>query len=255
MFSPDRRVWHPCRPALFLAICLVFLPDTAPAQSGADSGFVVVETLEPPRGARSTEYLDTARRKAARTNVEYVSDLDGDLVSGRSVRRGFETRSRGNPVSFNGFGALFALLVTLGLLFLWMKFGGSGTLLEREPKADRATNQAPQTWKITDEELDLDARSLLSKIANMTDRTDALVYLLRYSLLAGARATQVRLARSDTERSALVRLPRTWTHRDALHSLLVDTELAHYGGRAVKQEEFERAMEIGKTILTSVRHV
>ena len=216
---------------------------------------MIHETLQAPNGVTSQTYRDFAQRKSARVKVQYVTDLDGNLASGRSTQRSFEVRDRVAPLDFNGYGALFAALLVIGLLFLWLKFGGSGALLAREPREETTKDAVPHNWRITRDDLDQDTRSLMARIAAMTDRTEALVYLLRYSLLAGAQATEVRLARSDTERSAMARLPRTWPHRDALSTLLVKAELAHYGGRPVSDSDFERAMEIGRTILRGKRHV
>lgn len=230
------------------------LPDTAPAQTGAGDGFVIIESSPPPRGEGADDYLGIARRKAARTDVTYATELEGDLSTGRTTRRSFEIRERRGGADFGGYGALFAALLVLGTLFLWLKFGGTGTLLSRDPRSEDAPDQAPDSWRISRQDIDLDGRSLLARIARMTDRTEALVYLLRYSLLAGARATNIRFARSDTERSAMARLPQSWKHHEALSALLIDAELAHYGGRSVSDDEFTRAMEIGKTILGGAQH-
>ncbi len=242
------------RYALLLAIGLAVLPDTAPAQAGADNEFVVIDTAEPPRGARSSDYLELTRRKAIKSNIDYVTELEGNLMSGRASAREIDVKREFDPITFNGFGALLAFLVIVGLLLMWLKFGGSGTLLARDPRADRVVESAPQAWKIRSEDMNLDPRSLLARIAGMKDRTEAMVYLLRHSLLAAARATEIRFARSDTERSAMARLPKSWRHHGVLRGLLQETELAHYGGRPVSEEDFKRAMQAGETILLRGGH-
>lgn len=242
--------------AALIAFCLLFAPETAPAQSGAEDGFVVVDTAAPPQGERSQAYLDIARKKRARAQVEYVTELTGQLIDGRANTPNSPTsptRTARDPITFNGYGAALAVAAVIGLLLVWLKFGGSGTVLSREPRADRKSVNAPQSWRISQEDMDVDPPSLLARIAGMGNRTEALILLLRHSLLVAARATDIRFARSDTERSAMDRLPKSWRHHKALQGLLRKTELAHYGGRDVTEDDFRNALALGEIILMGAR--
>jgi len=144
-----------------------------------------------------------------------------------------------------------AIGVLLGALFLWLKFGGSGVLLSRDPADSTAKNSAPDSWKISAGEINLDANSRLSQIAAMPDRGAAMVLLLRYCLLAAAQTTSTRFARSDTERSAFGRLPKHWPSLAGLETVLQQAELAHYGGRPVTDGVFTNALETGRVILSA----
>ncbi|WP_085806534.1 hypothetical protein [Roseovarius albus] len=252
-FSRELQLNLSLRYVALIAVCLVSTPDIAPAQAAGDT--VILETLNPPRGDEAQEYLDLSRRKRLRAQVDYVVEVEGDLTSGEIAKQPIDRRREYQPIlNLNGFGVVLALILIGGLLLLWLKFGGSGTLLSREPQDDKPDGPAPKAWKISDEDLKLDGRSLLARIAAMSDRTEAMILLLRHSLLAGAGATQVRFARSDTERSAMARLPKSWQHHQALNVLLQGTELAHYGGRVVSEADFDRALKIGQAILSGARH-
>jgi hypothetical protein len=156
-------------------------------------------------------------------------------------------------MDLNGFGVLIAVALVVGALFLVLKFGGGGALLAREPRDDtRRKHATPDAWKMGDEAVK-DADGLLAQIAQMTDRTAAMVLLLRHCLLAAARATDARFARSDTERRAFGRLPDHWVHHTRLEGMLHYTELAHYGGRAVAQDRFDDALDTARGILGTAK--
>lgn len=231
-------------------MCLGF-PSAGIAQQDSDSPaeYSVREAVAVPESQTSQDYSAVAARAQARTDAVYVSELDGDLA-GKRAKTPKNPTPRGNPVDLNGFGVVVAVGLVVGGLFLLFKFGGGGVLLSRDPREDRKDKHAaPAAWKMGDEAIK-DAPGLLEQIAAMTDRTAAMVLLLRHCLLAGGRATDQRFARSDTERRAFRRLPQKWAHFARLEKMLVQTELAHYGGRAVSQELFDEAMTAARQILT-----
>lgn len=133
-------------------------------------------------------------------------------------------------------------LVALGLV-LWLRFGGTGMLARRAPQ--EGTLPARPDWQVETAA----APALLDQIAAMEDRSAALVRLLRHCLLRVAETSGTRLARSDTEREAFARLPRS----EGLALILQAAELAHYGGRPVGEAEFQDALLAGRSLL-GLRH-
>jgi hypothetical protein len=136
------------------------------------------------------------------------------------------------------------------LLFLWLRFGGGG-LLARAPAAAPAPTVTPEGWALSDP--DAPGGDILARAAAMADRRAALVLLLRACLLHAAQATGTRLARSDTERRVLARLPGSFAALGPLAELLRRTELAHYGGRDVSDADFTASLGAAQMLL-GARH-
>lgn len=130
-------------------------------------------------------------------------------------------------------------------LILWLRFAG-GNILARAPR-DGAPPVVPQGW---DTET---APEALDGLDTATDRGRALLTLLRRCLLAAAQASATRLARSDTERAAFERLPQALAGRPALERLLHAAELAHYGGRAVPDDDFAALLAQGRGFMRAQR--
>lgn len=208
-------------------------------------------TVDPPRGASAAAY-DAATRGRVQSEATYATEVHG----GRLTVESRAPRARAPQFSPPALGGNWAMLAVVGglalALFLWLRFGGGG-LLARMPAPDRRPAQAPSAWNMagTDDQLSGDA--LLTHIAAMPDRRAAMVRLLRHCLLHAAGATETRLARSDTERRALARLPEGFRLRPVLADLLARTELAHYGGRDVAEADFAASLSAARALL-GVRH-
>ncbi|WP_052245289.1 hypothetical protein [Halocynthiibacter namhaensis] len=240
--------------ALFL-FCL--LPVSGFAQDVGGEGaekYTIVETVDAPTSETSREVTALTRNSRVTSDVTYVSQLDGQLASGRAQ----ENPKQNTPLpgrefsvpSGGGMGVMVAFVIILGAIFLWLKFGGAGMLLSREPsEVNPKPSQAPDTWKIASADLQKGPQSILDKIAAMQDRSEALVLLLRYSLLSASESTSTRFARADTERGAFERLPTHWAHIHSVEAILRQAELAHYGGRPVSDSHFDAAIELGRTVL------
>lgn len=125
-------------------------------------------------------------------------------------------------------------------LALWLRFGG-GALMARGPR-EIAPRTIPDGWE-------QESAPGVPAFESMEDRGRALVALLRLCLLAAAEASATRLARSDTERAALRRLPQSLRDRPAFEHLLHEAELAHYGGRAVLDDRFAALLATGRGFL------
>ena len=244
------------RPLAALVLGAALVPGSLLAQSDQATvetdGFRILDSVEAPRGTESADYRDLAVRYRVSTDPVYAQRIDGNLSSGRQLRdrTDLSPDARLTPpaLDLGGMGVFLVVLVLVAGLFLWLKFGGTGTLLRREPE-DAPVAQAPTDWDMGEDTAPGDPRSLLERIAAMEDRSAALVLLLRHCLLAAAGQTQTRFARSDTERLAFRRLPASWPLHDLLKTLLRKTELAHYGGRTVTESDFAGSIKIGRRIL------
>lgn len=219
------------------------------AQDGTniDPDYLVTERVDPPRAASLETYQRVARQSGAQTDVDYASKVDWQATPGTTPTP--RPRRDGRPVDLDGFGVLLGVMVVLGALLLWLKFGGSGVLLSREPSEGKPKAKAPTNWNIAAEDMSGSTKGLLDRIASMPDRSAALVLLLRHCLLAAAEATDTRFARSDTERLAYRRLPSQWPLMTGLETILHRTELAHYGARPVTEDVFSNALTVGRDIL------
>lgn len=236
-------------------LCFAWPLTTAQVQAqetpDKEASYTIIEALDPPRSETADTYRNLAARYSAKTDPAYVTVLDGNLVSGQEnapIPDNRNTRRETPKLDLGGAGVLMVVLVVIGGIFLWLKFGGAGTLLRREP-FEIVPQQVPTGWNIPDANKDQDPRTLLDRIAAMADRSEAIVLLLRHCLLTGAQETKTRFARSDTERQAFRRLPRSWRFYVGLGELLRSAELAHYGGRPVSDEAFKASFVLGKSIL------
>jgi thioester reductase-like protein len=76
-----------------------------------------------------------------------------------------------------------------------------------------------------------------------------MIELLRHCLLHASDISVTQFVRSDTERSALARLPGNLPGRALLEELLVETELVHYGGRDLPKERFAALLGNARRLL------
>ena len=201
-------------------------------------------TVDPPRGESATAYQDAARGRA-QTQATYATDVQGGRLTVDSrAPRAAPTLPRGPVLDGN-----IAMLVVVGglalMLFLWLRFGGGG-LFARTPDLAPTPRVTPEGW---DAPAETPGGDLLARAAAMADRRAALVLLLRACLLQAAAATGTRLARSDTERKVLARLPGSFAALGPLGELLRRTELAHYGGRAVSDDDFAASLGAARVLL------
>jgi len=253
MFLPNQSIkrFYPVFWRCLLLVVTMPLAASAQDDGASKATYTVVKSIKAPIGGQTDSYRVLATRNGAKTDPVYATELDGQLASGKAkITPKGPSRSL-EPVDLNGYGVALAIGILLGVLFLWLKFGGSGVLLARDPSDSKQKNSAPDSWKISNSEINLDADSRLNQIAAMPDRGAAMVLLLRYCLLAAAQTTSTRFARSDTERSAFGRLPGHWPHLGGLESVLQQAELAHYGGRPVSDGVFDKVLETGRDILSA----
>jgi len=228
--------------ALAAALCL-----STPLAAQTPPDGLTFTTVDPPPGQSGAAY-DRSVRGRVQTEATYATEVHGGrlTVDSRAPRRPVP---QFRPPALGGNWAMLVVVGGLALaLFLWLRFGG-GALLARTPAPDRAPVQAPAAWNLTAAEDRLSGDALLAHIAGMSDRRAAMVRLLRHCLLSAAGATETRLARSDTERRALARLPEGFRLRPLLADLLARAELAHYGGREVSEADFAASLAAARALL------
>ncbi|MGO4855304.1 hypothetical protein [Phaeovulum sp. W22_SRMD_FR3] len=242
----------PARVSLILSLtCLA--PLAAVAQAAENDSYRILEVVNPPGvtpvSPDATAYRARAAALGVRTDVSYVTRLEGKLVSGKEDQSA-DFVAPDFSGSGRGLGVALALFLIVAALVAWAKFGGGGALLARAPREAKAKGAtAPDGWQISAAEAVRHPAQLLAEIASMPDRGAALVLLLRHCLLSAGAATQTRFARSDTERSAFARLPGRYAHRQGLGTILTTAELAHYGGRPVGASSFEAALQAARALL------
>lgn len=237
---------------VLFALAVFAMAGPVRAQSTPDG--LSFTTVDPPRGESAAAY-GAAVAGRAQTEATYASDIHGGrlMADSRAPRRE-EAPSAIRPPVLDGGWAMIAVVSGLALvLFLWLRFGGGG-LMARAPAAGTAPVQVPDGWDMAGAGEGPGGADLLAQIAAMPDRRAAMVRLLRHCLLQAAAATGTRLARSDTERRALARLPDSFRLRAGLEDLLRRAELAHYGGRPVAEADFADSLTTARALLQGGGH-
>ena len=228
------------------AILAAGLPSRA--QDGAPP--TVISQVEPPRTETSDKYQRSAKKAGVDADARYVDKMSGSLFSDQAIREAQRARREIPIPTLDGaLGIVLVFVLIIGLLLLWLKFGGTGTLLSGKPKDLKKKQEVPAGWQVTQQEQAMDGQALLDRLAAMADRREALARLLRHCLLSAGALSDTRFARSDTERDAFARLPENFKYHEALKTLLRDSELAHYGGRPVSEEMFAHNLELGRILI------
>ena len=210
---------------------------TFAAEEAATSYFVA------PEDELGAQYKRELRSGRVETTVGYIDETSEDLFAA-SKREEVTIEAPSGRLDFNLVWALVAGIVLLGL---FLKFGSSGNLFSRDRVKKPTPTEPAQGWGLVAEQVP--PSTLLGEIRGMGDRREALILLLRHSLLSAADATDVRFARVDTERDALRRLPQKWPHFSELNFILRETEWVHYGGRSIEDDTFTRCLKAGEKIL------
>src|SRR5690606_19939429 len=112
---------------------------------------VIEETAPAPRGARSDEVAGALLRDGSRTEMTYVTRMAGDLADGRTrVLEPEKTPEPRSPLPRNGsVSTAMVVLLLVGGLLLWLRFGGAGMLMSRAPAAQKRPVAAPDAWNIS----------------------------------------------------------------------------------------------------------
>ncbi|MGU3400525.1 hypothetical protein ACLBWS_12415 [Brucellaceae bacterium D45D] len=239
------------RIASLLALGLILIASTLPVPVRAQDASPVSGRQGIRASAAGAEYKSQCWRHGVDCSLVY-----GDKTKPRS------SSSSRNASSFGTKGPVvngpLAILVVLGILVLslglWMRFGNGGVLLSSAPREmKQRQGEAPESWRASEAVPEEGPDQFLQKIAAMQDRRQALVQLLRRCLLHAADVSGTRLFRSDTERTVLGRLPQNLPNRERLENLLVETELVHYGGRDLAENQFSTLLTSAQALLSQGR--
>lgn len=240
------------RSRAFLVILGCGLAWAAPLAAQTPPQGLSFTTVDPPVGESSAAY-QAAVAGRAQVQATYATEVHGGRLTVDSRAPQADLPQLRPPV-LTGNGALLAVVGLLALgLVLWLRFGGGG-ILAGAPKPDRPRPQAPAAWNMAGPADHLTGEALLADIAAMPDRRAAMVRLLRHCLLRAAEVTGTRLARSDTERRVLARLPASLPWAPDLSGLLGRAELAHYGGREVSEGDFAASLATARALLLGGVH-
>lgn len=244
------------RPARMLCGAVLFLMVAYPAPRALSQDLEQpgIAAVEPPAGTSTVAYRKAAAARRINSEAVYSARGSGQILEDVPVKRSrWSGGSSGSVRLEGGWAPAVMIAVLLAVFLLWLRFGGTGALLRREPREIKDSARPPASWQMGADEASLDAGSLMAQLRGMNDRRAALVRLLRHALMAAAQGSGTRFARADTEREAFARLPSGWRHHDALAAILRQAELAHYGGREVSDEAFARMLECGQAVLAAGR--
>ena len=225
------------------AVCLILSAGGASAQDSTTF-------LDPPRDPANT-YQQVVPAGRADSDIRYVDETDINLITGE--RPAARRNDRLSMPRFGGgdFSTIAAVLIVLGLLFVFLKFGAGGMLLRADPSAPKKPRKRAKAWGLS--AADQSASDIMAQVRAMASRREALILLLRHCLLQAADETETNFRRADTEREALSRLPDSWRRYRQLQALMFQTELVHYGGRDIADDAYETALGHGAQILMERR--
>lgn len=226
---------------LIAGICACGAVPAAWAQDAKDA----LITVAPSRSAAGQDYVDAMRWQRSSAEAQYATQYDAEIAPEP------EAQPR-KPLNLGNVGIVAVVVTLVFILLVWLRFGGAGTLLSRTPKEEDGA--VPEHWDIAPTDPNAKPGDLMAEIRAMPDRGAALVRLLRHALLAAGQRSDTRFAKSDTEREAYARLPSSWRYHSELGKLLRQTELAHYGGRAVNDSDFDSVVSRWAQILRGGRH-
>ncbi len=210
-----------------------------------------ITAIDPPRSAVADQYRAQAARQGVQTDVTYAATLNGVLRSDGSFVPPKKPAAPSNytaPSLSGNVAIVLVMVVLLAGLALWLRFGGAGGLLAKGPGDIAQKPVAPEGWALPKAQDMVPGGDVFATIRAMADRRAAMVLLLRTSLMQAATTSGTRFARSDTERDALRRLPQSLSGQPILRDLLLQAELAHYGGREVSQDLLNTCIDRARTL-------
>ncbi|UXM95997.1 hypothetical protein N5853_05080 [Bartonella sp. HY329] len=247
---------------------LVLVATNAKAQSAANhsSG---VSPITHSTVAHSTNELPAAEDASQLKQLQYLADckknkidckIAYDVKEGEKQNKQAQSKSdkenrvqsnpRPKPVFGGSTAMIVVLLLVIGAILLWLRFGGSGVLLSPALKEIKAPSEVPENWAKTNTAISQASKDILSAVLAMDDKRIAMIELLRMCLLHAATISSTRLARSDTERTVFRRLPEILPQRDDLALLLETTELVHYGGQEITSDQFDCLIDKARNFLS-----
>ena len=156
--------------------------------------------------------------------------------------------------AFNAFFAFVSSIVGLvsigaallaGVVYLIVKYGNIAGPSFSAPAGGRAYGEAGASLGDVAET----PKQALPEILAMEDLDRALGALLRLALQAAARLSDATLARSDTAREALRRLPETFEFLAPLKALVREAEFVRFAGAPITRERFVALAESVRVLI------
>lgn len=234
---------------IFAALAAALLAGVVRAQEAAK-----ITRLNIPASDSGEAYSASVRLGRIETDLYYVDTLEGEIPLGKPPELSVppeapEFSGDTNWKMLTIFGAILVALV-----FLIVRSGGGfGALSVRQPGDRKRTRGQNGGKSAQGNEESAGLEGVLAEIDAMPDRRAALVLLLRHSLQQAARVHDLRLARSETAREIVHRLPDRWVHLAALRKLVMAEELVQFGGRALAEATFKECLGIATPILRGAR--
>ncbi|MCB1339306.1 MAG: DUF4129 domain-containing protein [Maritimibacter sp.] len=215
-----------------LVLGLALMGATALHPSPATAQAVSPEPLQ--IGPSGEAYLKALRYRRIDTDVAYYDPTrPAPEMELRAKVRDPEadTATDRNPQLEIG---LPAALILLAIVALFLRYGGGLSVSFRRPgePAARARDRGASPGAGPHTPIGLGA------ILAIADRRAALVALAEAALTRAVAAHGLLFQKSWTGRDVLRHLPEAAAHRDALRALVLASERAHFGGRAVSEDEF-----------------
>ena len=225
------------RQFIFLMFCAALVVFAAPAPGQ--------EAIRQPVELRESgqDYLRSVRRRGISTDVAFFDRTGPAPALDTTVTPETDTQSRDTDLSLGGRAVwiIISIVVIATLVLLFSRLGGASVVdFNAQPQTGKSRRQKKDRRKGAATSA-LPAE--LSQILQITDRRAALLELMRTSLVKAADLHQIRLQRSWTARDALRRIPKDWPLRPPLQTVLTAAERAHFGGRAVSEDDFKAHVE------------
>jgi len=187
----------------------------------------------------NAEYSKAIRFQGVQADVQYFDPnaTAPDFITNEQPKTEREERAvRSNGGSgFSVPGILITAAVLLGVLFLFIRFGGAGSLVLRSDVSN--PKRAQGKGRAGTENAPVDMASFDGIVAN-PDRQQALISMAQLLIYKAVSANDLLLQRSWTVRDVLRRIPRNSKYLPELSSLVLKGELVHFGERDVSEEEF-----------------
>jgi Domain of unknown function (DUF4129) len=140
-----------------------------------------------------------------------------------------------------------AAAVLIGVLLLFLKFGGGLTLsMEGDVQNPARSRRLRGQHALAD----IGPPADLQAILRTSDRRKALVMLVQAALARTVTANGVLLQPSWTMRDTLRHIPKGQAHLDALRSLVMAGERVLFGNRDVTEEEFQAHVATVRPLMT-----
>lgn len=224
---------------------------------------IVMAGLAPPLAAQDFTVLtapqDPAYARAIRfhgiqSRLVYVDTLAGDIPMGSALRLAATDgpRSPRNAPPVWPQWLSRGLLAATAAVLLLLLFRRSDTIRSWFARGrGRRRSQLGNTATAPDRDggPTPETAALLARLRTLEPREQALVALIGYTLDAAARQNALRLARAETARDFLRRLPASWERLSDLRRIVMTEELVQFGGRPLPEKTFEDCLRRAEPIL------